>query len=331
MRLNGIQCDICGKPFVDGDDVVVCPECGTPQHRACYHKLGHCVHQNRHAEGYEWKAPASKGPSIPLEQQKTAEKGYLMCSRCGTVNPAGNTKCELCGYPLKETGSRIPGGDREVQDEDGNSGTYAEFIREQYNVNPNEKLTDELSAREVAAFVGPGSLNFLYKFRAMLQHHSAVSLNLGAFFFHAFYCFYRKMYKIGAVLLGVMLLSYIPFLIRFVPYFQEMLASGATTLADFIRINTLSPYYEPLMAASGIARYANLIISVLSGLFFNHFYLKRVTDEVHIQRYRGHAAAGTEQYYTNLARRGGTSPLSVLLSILAILSLSSIISSVLLL
>ena len=32
----GCECSVCRKPFAAGDDIVVCPECGTPYHRACY-------------------------------------------------------------------------------------------------------------------------------------------------------------------------------------------------------------------------------------------------------------------------------------------------------
>ena len=36
MKYTGIPCAACGKKFTAEDDVVVCPECGTPYHRACY-------------------------------------------------------------------------------------------------------------------------------------------------------------------------------------------------------------------------------------------------------------------------------------------------------
>lgn len=36
MDYRGQHCPICGKEFCDGDDIVVCPECGTPYHRECY-------------------------------------------------------------------------------------------------------------------------------------------------------------------------------------------------------------------------------------------------------------------------------------------------------
>lgn len=221
-----------------------------------------------------------------------------MCSRCGTVNPAGQERCDLCGYPLKETGERIPAGDRETED----GGTFAEYVRDQYNVNPNEKLGDELTAREVAAYVGPNALNFLYKFRAMLQRKTAVSFNLGAFLFTGLYCFYRKMYALGGILLAIKAACYIPFAINYIPYFQELMAAGATTLSEFMHINTLSPYYQALVSTSAIVQYGGLVLSVLCSLFFNYFYLKKITQQVRIQRYRGHAAAGTQQYYQNLSQ-----------------------------
>ena len=57
MKYTGIPCAACGKKFTAEDDVVVCPECGTPYHRACYKELGHCVNEARHAEGYVWQPP----------------------------------------------------------------------------------------------------------------------------------------------------------------------------------------------------------------------------------------------------------------------------------
>ncbi len=327
MKYTGISCAACGKPFTAEDDVVVCPECGTPYHRACYKERGGCVYEQRHAEGYVWQPPkVAPGPSVPLEEQQhehQAEDGYVMCSRCGTVNPAGRERCELCGYPLKETGERIPAGDRETPE----GGSFAEYVRDQYNVDPNEKLSDELTAREVAAYVGPNALSFLYKFRAMLQRKTPVSFNIGAFLFSGLYCFYRKMYAWGAILLGIQVGCYIPFAINYIPYFRELVEAGATTLTELTRLNTLSPYYQALVSTSAIAQYGGLILSVLCSLFFNYFYLKKITQQVKIQRYRGHAAAGTQQYYQNLSRMGGTSWLTVFLIVIGLFSLTSIISS----
>lgn len=34
------KCPVCGVAFKSGDDIVTCPECGTPHHRQCYEKSG---------------------------------------------------------------------------------------------------------------------------------------------------------------------------------------------------------------------------------------------------------------------------------------------------
>ena len=38
MRYTGETCPVCNKVFQEDDDIVVCPDCGTPHHRKCYLK-----------------------------------------------------------------------------------------------------------------------------------------------------------------------------------------------------------------------------------------------------------------------------------------------------
>ena len=45
------KCPVCNQEFKDGDDIVTCPVCGTPHHRECYKKIGHCFNEDKHAEG----------------------------------------------------------------------------------------------------------------------------------------------------------------------------------------------------------------------------------------------------------------------------------------
>ncbi|MBQ2799672.1 MAG: hypothetical protein IJF09_09825, partial [Ruminiclostridium sp.] len=48
------KCPICGVAFKEADDVVVCPDCGAPYHRACYKEQGDCSYSDKHG-GYSWK------------------------------------------------------------------------------------------------------------------------------------------------------------------------------------------------------------------------------------------------------------------------------------
>jgi hypothetical protein len=47
-KFAGKECAACCEVFSDTDDVVVCPECGTPHHRTCYSENGECVNTFQH-------------------------------------------------------------------------------------------------------------------------------------------------------------------------------------------------------------------------------------------------------------------------------------------
>lgn len=131
-------CPVCQKKFAEGDDIVVCPECGAPHHRACYNQLGHCAHEAEHGR-YDWRplAPAQPEPA-PAQPQPESEGGLFppffelpfgengaggdspdqpqrpeqaggqqkpVCPNCGRENQPGSSFCSFCGCPL---GQRAP-------------------------------------------------------------------------------------------------------------------------------------------------------------------------------------------------------------------------------
>lgn len=51
MNFKKYICPVCNNCFTDDDDVVVCPDCGTPHHRECWKKTGKCVNENLHGTG----------------------------------------------------------------------------------------------------------------------------------------------------------------------------------------------------------------------------------------------------------------------------------------
>ena len=48
------SCPVCNRPFGEDDDIVVCPECGTPHHRECWQLVGHCVNKGLHKAQYNY-------------------------------------------------------------------------------------------------------------------------------------------------------------------------------------------------------------------------------------------------------------------------------------
>ena len=93
-RYTGNHCPVCEQAFTDDDDIVVCPDCGTPYHRACWHKVGACLHQSEHAAGFEWK------PEFGPEAEAAAHAA--ICPNCGTHNEPGSARCSHCGVPLPD-------------------------------------------------------------------------------------------------------------------------------------------------------------------------------------------------------------------------------------
>ena len=76
-KYTGCQCIICQKVFENDDDIVVCPDCGTPYHRSCYQSAGHCINQPLHAVGGSWQS---------IQDEHRRKLGGIECPHCGYVN-----------------------------------------------------------------------------------------------------------------------------------------------------------------------------------------------------------------------------------------------------
>lgn len=89
---KGNTCPVCKQKFKEADDIVVCPDCGTPYHRECWKKVGVCVHRADHAAGFEW-TPDNVISDRPDD---------IVCPNCGTHNPLGAKYCNHCGVSLPD-------------------------------------------------------------------------------------------------------------------------------------------------------------------------------------------------------------------------------------
>ena len=106
MRYTGENCPYCGTEFTEQDDVVVCPDCGTPHHRVCWFAHGECAATEKHAEGYVWKKSAEPQPEA--EEPKTEKNTHarsesnldIVCPDCGATCPNGTLRCPECGAML---------------------------------------------------------------------------------------------------------------------------------------------------------------------------------------------------------------------------------------
>ncbi len=210
VNYDNLICPHCGKAMHDGEDVVVCPVCATPQHRDCWMQAGHCANDSLHASGYVWQketnnrtpetntAPASDsrvchicGSENPNDSLHCGNCGALfgenksenvnpVCAHCGTNNDSDAKHCKNCGAPL--------------------TGQGGFFNANPYMRNSEFKEDDLIAgqrAGDVALYVQASAHRYLRKFRRFADGKK-LSFNFAAFFFAPYWFFYRKIYKAGA-------------------------------------------------------------------------------------------------------------------------------------
>lgn len=168
MDYRGQHCPICGKEFCDGDDIVVCPECGTPYHRECYKTAGHCVNEEHHGESFEWKpetAPHAE-EKTPNVGQNANDDGHkvVFCPVCGRENPAEEPNCLNCGARLynNQNGGKafIPPVELPNMDKQ----PFGKVV----NISPMDMLGRN-TVGDTAEFIGVNAQTYIPKFYKMQQ------------------------------------------------------------------------------------------------------------------------------------------------------------------
>lgn len=300
------KCPVCGKEFRQGDDIVVCPDCGTPHHRECYKQLGHCANEERHG-AFEWEESIpGTAPNTAAPQGAPAGAGTVTCPYCGTKNPASGRYCLNCGAPL-------------VQEERPSQEAFIEERRKAFeNIFTNEDF-DGVSPKEAALYVKTGIEYFLVRF-AMFTKGRKFDTNFSAFIFSYFYLFYRKMYAIGAAVLAATLILSVP----------DMLINLQAVQEYYVQMGLLSQVIWEVPHQDTLAVYA-LVASVLIWairiglfLFANKLYYQKVVSSVKGIKARLTDSEGMineGEYINALKAKGGTS--MVLPIVLIVLSLAA--------
>lgn len=287
-RYTGQKCPVCNQVFTEQDDIVVCPDCGTPYHRSCWEVGGVCLYADKHGTGYEWK---------PEGQPESA--AAITCPRCGGSNPAGSRFCNGCGLPLAAAQEpprvRYPQGNRANAAEQNPREQQETPFHSRYDDRlRSEDLIDGIKAKDWAAFVQTSIPFYLLNFHKMAQTGRKLGVSLSAFILGPIYFFYRKAWKPGIIfaIAGALLM---------LPNFLAMFYV-AGVLPVWLQNVTLINFI--VTAAS----YATWFLRVLRGLFGVYMYkqcalprIRAICDAIPEGRERQAA----------LSRVGGTSMLSV--------------------
>ncbi len=312
MRYTGEICPVCKTAFTEDDDVVVCPDCGTPHHRKCYLKNKDCANAHLHTSGFTW-SPAANIPAAEPTEPPKREDGHniVFCPQCGTENAAEEPVCIRCGARLY---NNMPGTAPFAPQVQLPDMTQRPYIMGTTVISPTETIGGN-TVGDTAEYVGGAAPRYIPKFYKLEQTGGKVSWNWAAFLFAPYWFFYRKLYALGAVLTAVLLLVSAA---TTTPHFLEISETQGNAIVEIQQkyldgelsqqdaaeayINALSVVYtqpEALISFGG-----TFAIRLLSGLFANYWYKRKAEKD--IQRLRG-LSASPEGYRLLLFRRGGVS------------------------
>ena len=299
-------CPICGIDFTDEDDVVVCPDCGTPHHRECWINKGHCANEALHGteDSLEctYKKASCEDDVIPelVSDDKSGE--YTSEAHTHTIFTHDFNQNEQ-----NENGQQSP--------------------RPNFNINGKPGVLYEIALRKNQRYYIP-------RFIVMDQGVKGTGWNFMAFICPLAWCIYRKMYKLAAIILAVYMALMgasvysvmqdkplmeafnecyeedTQFLVKVAAYSNE--ESGATLTPKQQKFFELTEKFTiPAYIYWGtlIASYA---MKFAAGIFVNKLYFAKLTKSIETAESKGLEGDALKIY---LYKKNGVLPLIVALII----------------
>ena len=290
----GSKCVICNEYIKAGDDVVVCPDCGTPYHRACYQHEGKCINTELHEKGGSWQDICRQ------EQHEDACEDKKICPVCGTENKLHSFVCEKCGeFFIKGEGINEHSGAGPQQPFGGMAFDPSDPF---CGMDPEEKFEQDVELGEIAEYVNTNKLYYLSFFKRLKETGRKISMNIICLFFPQLYFANRKMLLMTVLTIIFTTVMHIP------SFIIDMAALG---MADNLISLAASSSFKALACA---ASYINLGFEILLCLFANWIYYKHV-----IKRVKQIKDNSESLYDAHKVIRvsGGTSVLSVVIALAA--------------
>lgn len=260
MRYENEICQGCGKIMHENEDIVVCPECGTPQHRECYNAEHKCVNEHLHEDGFEWRPKHSDEKKEFTTEVTEGEK--IVCPFCRHENDADAKECSNCGQPFELFGRSIfPSGEQNYPsvEEESRESQYA--YKPPFEVETPKESENQYYAPVGNSFASSAdegeSFNFngyvlhneidgiknkdlaLYLRTSVPKYHDKFNkisngrrtFNWAAFFFTPYWFFYRKLVKPGIIFMSLTLLLSVLFYNPMMDYMDAMMNFASQTSA----------------------------------------------------------------------------------------------------
>ncbi len=326
MRYTGETCPVCHAVFTEDDDIVVCPDCGTPHHRKCYLKNKDCANTALHTSGFTWTPSAEKtvpndtagmqtpaeaypkGPAVQTNTHVPAQHDghrIVFCPQCGAQNAAEEPVCTECGARLYNTQNQPFSPPIQLPDM-----TARPFYARGTVISPTD-IIDGNTVGDTAEYVRTSTERYIPKFYKLDKSGKKLSWNWAAFFFSPFWFFYRKLYAAGGILLALMLVvtgatmtpRYLQAFSAYAEIVMQSAEEGQTYTESFA---AAAPAVQALaeLPETQIQRYAVFLLHLFSALAANYLYKRKTGKDIAALRAQH---PSPQEYRFLLFRRGGTS------------------------
>ena len=283
-------CIACRNEFEPDDDIVVCPECGTPYHRDCWNAHGHCINTELHEKGEAWTPP------VPPEEKNKAVNRKT-CPQCGAENDESNLFCTQCGSSMraKTQDSAFMG-----ESADSQSG-WRQYIPGMMSMQPEgnpEEDMEGIRLQDAVDFVGKNTAYYIPRFRYFRDQKRKLAPNFVCLLFPELYFAYRKMWLLTILTIVVTFLLSIPGMLISVAYqMEEIIAMMQTRMgglgsaayaaieAQFTSFaETLQPYSDLLYNMDLVCSYLTMAMHILLFLFGNYLYYRHALKKIRTVR-----------------------------------------------
>lgn len=271
---TGAECLVCKEKFNDNDDIVVCPDCGTPYHRECYLKEGKCINDSLHENNKSWTR----------DKAETGEELPKVCNKCGAENKPHSFLCQKCGASLVEQFNFDENKNTDNDFNRQNSG-FAGFtfnIGDKYcGMNPEEEIADDVKVSDAADFIGANVPYYLILFKRMKDTGKKISACVISLFLPQFYFAYRKMWKEAFFMTILETLLSVPYAIYSVStvaqsYIEEYGIKNEI-ISQLASINTESGFFAISITLSN---YISIALSILAFLFAHWLYYRHMQKKI---------------------------------------------------
>lgn len=281
MNYSGEKCAACGDVFTADDDIVVCPQCGSPHHRECYKKDNCCANATLHETGEKWR-PSSYDKAEVINQSEV-----IVEDKANDENAYGGSGNAASG----ENGGVFRG--------EADLNSALSFI----GFDPNEDMGGA-TLKEVSQFVGPNTLYYIPIFKRMKDFGTKISFNLSCLLLPPLYFANRRMW-------GWAIISAILMVILATPDMMLIMAEQLGSAEGYeAALNIVYDNKEKLMMLSEYMAIGSWIGSIVLCLFGNRIYYHYVMRSIKKIKTVCH---DDEAKSRSLMQNGGIRPLNILI------------------